>query len=272
MPNIFIQPTKQLFDKYLALANEYNFGFEIVELSKPQVLNDTLKYLKLEKFYKNKLSDFKHPISFHGAFIDIKIDSPDRLIRIASEKRIRNSVESALKLNAKRVIFHSGYNPIIKNPFYKKNFLDRSIKFWNQIINEYDIEVCLENMWDESPLVLYDIISKIDNENLKICFDPGHFNVFSKARLDDWIKILSEKISLIHISDNLGDYDSHLEVGKGNIDWKIFSQYLEIFCKSVDITYELNSIEEVAKSDKFFREYKIFPYQNKRYMSNVEVF
>jgi sugar phosphate isomerase/epimerase len=127
-------------------------------------------------------------------------------------------------------------------------------------------------MWDENPSVLFEIISKIDKKNLKICFDPGHFNVFSNVKIGNWIKILSDKISLIHLSDNLSDFDSHLELGKGNIDWEDFSQYYEIFCKSADITFEINSLQGIINSDKYLKENKIFPYQNKRFMSNVKVF
>jgi len=272
MATVLIQPKKLNFDRYIKIVKEDEFGLEIVELAKPEVMNDTFLYLKVENFYRNALSNFEGNVTFHGAFIDLRIDSPDRLIQIASEKRVRRSIESALKLNSSRVIFHSGYNPIIRNQYYRNGFVDKSIKFWNKMINEYDIEISLENMWDESPQVIERIMSNIQSDRLSVCFDIGHFNVFSKVSLGNWIKTLASYIKQLHFSDNLGDYDSHLGLGLGTIDWKNASEYFEVFTRESDITMEIPNMEGLKGSINYVKENYIYPYNKNRYLNTDEVF
>ncbi|MFW6030730.1 MAG: sugar phosphate isomerase/epimerase family protein [Halanaerobiales bacterium] len=272
MATVLIQPKRLNFDNYIKVVQENEFGYEILELAKPEVMNDTFLYLKVENFYKEALSEFNGKITFHGAFIDLRVDSPDRLIQIASEKRVRRSIESAIKLNSRRVIFHSGYNPIIKNQYYKNNFVEKSIEFWTKMIDEYDVEIALENMWDESPKVLEKIMSSIPNNRLSVCFDIGHFNVFSKVSLGNWIKTLASYIKQLHFNDNLGNFDSHLRLGSGTIDWNNASEYFEVFTREADVTIEIPDIDDLKDSISYIKKDQIYPYNKSKYFSIDKVF
>jgi len=272
MTTILVQPKKLNFISYNKVVSSNELGYEIVELSKPEILNDTFSYLKVENFYKDILSGFNGKVTFHGAFIDLRVNSPDRLIRMASEKRIRSSFESAIKLNSSRIIFHSGYNPVIKNVYYRNNFVNKSINFWAKMIEEYDIEVSLENMWDQTPNVLESIVSSVSNNKLSVCFDIGHFNVFSKVSLGNWIKTLSPYINQIHFSDNLGDSDSHLEIGVGKIDWKNASKYFEIFTRETDITIEVPEVTGLIKSISYLKKNEIYPFNKSKFVITEKVF
>lgn len=272
MTRIIVQPARKNFEQFLDLSNEYNTGFEVVELARPAVLNDTVRYLELENFYERSLNNFENFITFHGAFIDLRLDSPDRLIRLASIKRVRQSIESAKKLNAERVVFHTGYNPVIRNEYYRQNYLAKSTEFWKNMIDEYDIEISLENMWDEGPELLEILAYNINDNRFTMCFDTGHFNVFSNAKLGSWLKTLSREIKHYHFNDNFGDKDSHLAIGKGTFDWLKLSDYMQVFTPIVDIVIEVAEIEDIKYSLEYLKKNKIFPFQKYRYENYDEVF
>ena len=63
--------------------------------------------------------------------------------------------------------------------------------------------------------------------------------------------LLTEKISHIHIHDNMGKKDEHLPLGKGTIDWKHVMKKLSDY-KGIFVT-EMSSVEEGIESLEFLR-------------------
>ena len=114
---------------------------------------------------------------------------------------------------------------------------------WSEIANlaEKDsITVLLENHQERSAKPIIKIITTIDSENLKACFDIGHFTVFGEKDavlfLNDYPEGL---IREIHLSDNMGDEDSHLPLGKGRINF--FNFFKAIDSASLDPYYTLEA-------------------------------
>ena len=65
----------------------------------------------------------------------------------------------------------------------------------------------------------------IENLNeLKITFDIGHS--FLNNNISDFLKI-SDMIAHIHIHDNNGEFDEHLCIGKGKINFNNFKKDLK---------------------------------------------
>ena len=50
MATVLIQPKKLNFDRYIKIVKEDEFGLEIVELAKPEVMNDTFLYFSLWEY------------------------------------------------------------------------------------------------------------------------------------------------------------------------------------------------------------------------------
>lgn len=66
----------------------------------------------------------------------------------------------------------------------------------------------------------FDAFVKNNNLNPQIVFDTGHANM--AGNMNDFINRYASKFMQIHVTDNDGKTDSHLNVGEGTIDWKKF--------------------------------------------------
>lgn len=81
------------------------------------------------------------------------------------------------------------------------------------------------------------ILDNIQDDNLGICFDVGHYHANFK---DDWnIMPYINRIMCVHLHDNNGLEDQHLLPFDGNIDWKHIIKLLNDLNYNGPITLEL---------------------------------
>ncbi|MEM2760162.1 MAG: sugar phosphate isomerase/epimerase family protein [Nitrososphaerales archaeon] len=64
----------------------------------------------------------------------------------------------------------------------------------------------------------FDEFIKNNNVNVYIVFDTGHANM--AGNIDEFVQKYASKFMQIHVTDNDGKSDGHLNVGEGTIDWK----------------------------------------------------
>ena len=103
MPKFLIIPKISNLDESLKLAEEYSFGFEYNDFFIPDTMDDKQKKKEIISIYKSvKLSSYN---TMHGAFFDIIVFSEDKKIRDVADYRIRESIETALEIGAKGVVF-----------------------------------------------------------------------------------------------------------------------------------------------------------------------
>ena len=147
--------------------------------------------------------------------------SKDPLIVEVVKKRFKESIQAASFDNINRLIFHSSYRPFysIRGSKTEKLYIKTSIEFWQDFESNIPdgMTVFLENVEDDNPEVLAEIISGINSPKICFCFDLAHAHVYSSARLYEWVQVLGDKIKHVHLSDNDGSYDSHLPLGKGDV-------------------------------------------------------
>jgi len=253
-----IQSFQHYDKKLIDLAVNEDYGIEIADLSFAS--NIEKNKTKILKFYESKLKDFKGIISFHGVFHDINVTSMDPLILKVVKARIIDNIRTAIRLNAKFIIFHTNFFPLILNETYKTHWINANAKFWKEIIKKYNITVLLENMFDTEPDLILKLMNKVNSNKFKVCLDLGHYNVFSKVPLEEWIKKLREHIKYLHLNDNLGDRDSELPVGKGNIQWKKFTNLLQKYNLKPYVTIEVENYIKTKKSIDYMKKNKIHPF------------
>ena len=184
-------------------------GIEIQDFTEPNFLVSELAIIIAA--YKEKLKDFNGIKALHGPFLDLKPASPDKLIREVSYNRYLNTINIAKELEVEYLIFHSQLSPYLNQPSLRKLNNLQSKEFWEKILNEvpdFKGTILLENIFEETPLMLKELIETIDLPNIKINLDIGHAKL-GKVSLEEWIKELKDYIFYIHVHSNDGLYDDH---------------------------------------------------------------
>lgn len=185
-------------------------GVEIQDFTQPELLD--FGWEDRVKEYEKVLDGFSNTISIHGPFLDLKPISPDSTIREASYQRYLATLNIAKRLNADYCVFHSQINPWLNEPRIKdlNNNLNR--EFWGKILKEvgdFKGTILIENIFEDDPILLKELMDTIDFPNIKVCLDIGHAKLRTNKVLEDWIRVLKDEIRYIHLHWNEGIYDEH---------------------------------------------------------------
>ena len=91
--------------------------------------------------------------------------------------RFNQCYEAGLHLGAKKIVFHSGMNPYV---YYKEYWAEQVAKFWQEFMkNKTELEVVLENVFDDDWRLLLDVYERVNQPNFKLCLDIGHAHCYS---------------------------------------------------------------------------------------------
>lgn len=194
--------------------------------------------------------------TLHGPFLDITVHSSDRLIREASDYRLRQVCDIAMRLGVKGMIVHTNFIPNYYEPTYRKGWIDRNEEYFRTFMEAYpDIDIYMENMFDEEPDLLAALAERMKGTRFSICLDIAHAHI-AKEDVATWQQMCGPYIAHYHINDNDGRVDSHLPVGGegGTIPWR---EILPTLNPGVPILIEVNSLEKYQKSRKFLSELKL---------------
>lgn len=256
MKKILIIPDIKNLDESLSLAEKYSLGFEYNDFFIPSVLDDTEKADEIIRTYKEKtLPDY---CTLHGAFFDVIPFSPDEKIRDISLMRINQSIDTARKIGASAVVFHTNYNPFLNSKDYISDWIEKNTVIWGKILGDNaDVSIYLENMFDTSPEIMSALSEKLSShENYGVCLDYAHASL-SKVPAYEWAEVLGKYVKHIHINDNDLVSDLHLAWGSGKIDKDKFYQAYEKYLGGATILVETTPMEnkrtslEVLKADGF---------------------
>ena len=187
-------------------------------------------------------------VSLHGPFLDLNPMTFDSRIRQVVLDRFAQAYDAAFKLNAKRIVFHSGMIPTV---YFLEGWTERMISFWEDFLpGRTDIPVCMENVLDRE----YDPFLKIA-EALKdkfpsfgICLDAAHAHCYSSHPELVWAEALRGYIRHLHLHDNNGLSDQHLSLGEGNLQWEKVTRVLLESQPGLTVTVECSTAEAVCAS------------------------
>lgn len=189
-------------------CRQYGVGVELQDFTEPNLSVDQIN--SIISAYKNLFKEYKCVKSMHGPFLDLKPASPDKDIRMVSYNKYKQALTIAKELNLDYIVFHSQINPYINDPIMTdlNNYMAR--QFWHEILMEIDYQgiVLLENIFEETPYMLKDLIDRIDLPNVKVNFDLGHARL-GTVSMEKWFKVLRDDIAYIHLHSNDGVYDQH---------------------------------------------------------------
>lgn len=229
-------------------AKEKNIGVEIKSFCFSKVFSSDLQGLLT--LTKKNLKNFNGLRSLHGMIYDYALQFDRNTIKEFKNNNFKY-LEIANELEAKILVVHSTYFPGLTTWQYK-DWLSWQQELWFSVASEAkknDITVVIENIVDDSPDCILDILKSINVDNLKACIDFGHLNLIANNTiLLKWIDALQDYLYYTHIHNNNGRYDSHSEIDNGLIDYKaVFNKLmkLQILPK---IAIEVDRIDDVESS------------------------
>ena len=205
------------------VIQETGMGIESIEFSIAENLDnfsDTLlSYEKrLEKMGCEKLL-------LHGPFLDLNPVSYDLSIRNVTMRRYEEAYQAAKALGAKKIVYHTCYVP----DFYLLiGWADRMAEFYREFLYGKDnsIEIVMENVLDRIPTPMIETAKKINHPAFGLCFDVGHANCYSQVSCKEWFEEERDYLKHLHLHDNQGDRDCHLQLGCGTVPMDVVGQIL----------------------------------------------
>lgn len=225
------------------LCEKYGVSVNLDTFSETDIYNDHMQEIK-----KNKAAYSRVKIeSLHAPYKDLCLGSKDPLIKAATMARFEYAYKVATHLECTNVIFHHGYIPGASSPKY---WIKRSKDFFDEFLNGKNENVIfhIENQFEHSPDIIAEVIASVDDSRLKVCLDVGHAHCNSKTPPLNWIEYLGDKINFVHLHNNNGLEDQHLDFLNGTIDYKYIFNALERHAPNSIWCIENNSLRDAEKS------------------------
>jgi len=239
----FVHVPYDSVDKYLSFIREEKLNLEIYfgSNSFDNLTNEDIINLK-------KKLDYNPGMTIHAPFMDLSPGAVDLNVREVTIKRFLEVLEVAETLQPEVIVFHSGYDK------WKYNnrvniWLENSLQTWkpiNKRASDLGVKIAIENIFEDEPGNLQMLAEAMDSDNFGICFDTGHFNLFSRLPLQKWLGMIKPYIKEIHLHDNSREGDDHLAIGDGTFDFALLFEEL----KGINCAYtiEAHTVESVKKS------------------------
>jgi len=188
--------------------------------------------------------------------MDLSPGAVDPLIRRVTTERFSRTLDIAGLLKAGTVVFHSGYEKW-KYEHNPRVWLDNSLRTWEPVVTQAEslgINIAIENIFEEEPGNLRMLAEAVSSGHFGLCFDSGHFNLFSVIPLGEWLGIIGPYLLELHIHDNNGTRDSHMPPDDGVFDFRALFDGLEaIGADGFVTTVETHTIDDVLRSMGFLK-------------------
>lgn len=224
--------------------NQYNFdferllqaGFHYVDYQGLALLDCSLYSLPNEAFleyFRNLKKEFdKHQIKVHQMHSlfgssDFFLDRMPQVISTTTDYYVKDIIAASI-LNCPYVVIHHRIPfPISDKRTLEKYGPDIDMQFIQTLLpyaHKHNVTLCLENFPFDIKYTDFkgtlNIINEINDSHLGMCLDVGHFNCFNSGyTIYEAVKLMGEKLKVLHIHDNDGTSDTHLFPGRGNFDF-----------------------------------------------------
>jgi sugar phosphate isomerase/epimerase len=172
--------------------------------------------------------------------MDLSPGGVDRKVKEVTLDRFTKVMELARDFQPKTIVFHPGYEKW-KFDGNVKLWLESSLQTWRPLVEKAEkmgAVLVIENVFEETPDSIQNLLEEIDSPYLRFCFDTGHHHVFSKDSFSIWLGALGRYLIEVHLHDNHKEMDEHLPVGEGGFDFKGFFNLLSQFKLSPIYTIE----------------------------------
>ena len=216
------------------LAKQYGFGVEIAEYCTAWNMDE--KFDEVHPKVQEAIAGIPMRI-LHAPFNELFPCAIDPKARALAADRYRQAIGLARNYGATKVVIHGGYNARIYYPVW---YVEQSSGFWKAFLEEDPgVEIVLENVLEDEPGLLLDIVKGVDDTRLRLCLDIGHANAYTPVSPMDWLKACAPYLSHFHLHNNDGTQDSHSALNCGSIPMDEFVQQAEALCPDATFTLEV---------------------------------
>jgi sugar phosphate isomerase/epimerase len=236
------------FDWAVGLEDMGFDGWEIVSEGQQKITKESLPE------FKDLIGSMNIEITVHGPFSDLNPASVNDAIWNESIRQIKQCVELSADFS-RIIVVHPGLLSPLGAQMPDESW-SRNVEALRELCRhaeEYGVTLCLENMPDMEKLLCRtpsEIFGMIESagSGIGMTFDVGHANT-----MDNKAEFLREKAKFthVHIHDNHGKKDEHLELGKGTVNWDRVLFELKDF-KGMAVV-EARSLEEGRRSLEYIR-------------------
>jgi sugar phosphate isomerase/epimerase len=210
-------PFKKLENRYLPLFLEYGLNPEIGIDAQTLDTTSAGEFKQIAEIFRHE----NRTITIHGPFMDLVPGGLDNMLLAATRDRLNRFFEIIPIFDPIHVVCHTGYDRRRYREHWNE-WLANSVATWTShvyLAERLGFKLLLENVYETSPDVHSALFDKIPSDAFGFCLDAGHHHVFGKSPQREWVKTLGDKIMALHLHDNNGKEDSHLAIGKGNVDF-----------------------------------------------------
>jgi sugar phosphate isomerase/epimerase len=260
---LLVQPRIDRLPEYADLVAREDVWLELIEFSHADL--DRAGLAALADRYLDALGAdlLGRVVTFHGAFMDLTISSPDIYVANASRTRVLEGVELAARFSPQYLIFHSNLlPPLATYDGYEDAWVATNIEFWRSVVAQTKATVLLENMFDPNPSAICRVLAGVDSERMKACLNVGHANAFSRVPLHTWFTELDASLVYCHFSDNDGTNDASLPPGQGTVDWADVSELARSLPNPPDVLMGIahRGIPAIEEGIEFLRSHGFHPF------------
>ena len=163
-------------------------------------------------------------------------------VRAIAAERYRQVIRVAEEYGIRKIVVHGGYNPRIYFPIW---YTEQSVLFWKEFVQEIpeDMVFCLENVFEEEPAMLTEIIRQVNDPRIRMCLDVGHVNAYSPISVMEWLEQCADLTEHFHIHNNDTSRDAHEQLMDGTIPMKELLARIAEKCPNATLTLELMDAE-----------------------------
>ena len=224
------------------LARELGLGVEIAEYC--TAWNMDREYPQTDERLRGALAGNPRRI-LHGPFNELFPCAIDPEARDLAARRYRQAIALARDYGADKVVIHAGFNPWLYYPVW---FREQSAVFWREFLaEEPGVEIVLENVLEQEPEWMTEILRAVDSPRLRLCLDVGHVNAYSPVDAAEWLRRCAPWISHFHLHNNNGTRDAHDPLFRGSIPMEELLTLAGDLCPEATFTLELPDGESSAR-------------------------
>ena len=208
----------------------------------------------LEEIDSDLLSSYDLDYTVHAPFMDTNIAALGSKSRTCSISQMKESIDLANEIDAKVVVVHPGLIPFLGREMPEEIYKisRRSIKEIGKHSKDLGVNTTIENMPNFEGMIYKDLTQLnelVVEYDMGMTLDIGHAH-HSGISPDE---MYFDSIKHIHAHDNMGDDDSHLALGEGNIQLNDIINTFEK--KNYDGIYmiEVTNTDSIKKSLEYLK-------------------